>query len=118
VITFLTTSLNNHPPTVHTPTNTNLLVTQESNDESAEVLSDVSDNPPTHPPPVPRLMVTGTNTSDCYYYYFIQRKEYTKGLKPVKGGPPGKKRHIHTHAAQKALQRQLLATRRYKKKRL
>jgi len=61
---LLTTSLNNHPPTGHTPTNTNQLLTQESNDESAQVLSDVSDNPPTHPPPAPRLVVTDTSTSD------------------------------------------------------
>jgi len=60
VITLLTTLLNSHPPTGHTPTNTN----KESNDESAEMLSDVSGNPPTHPLPAPRLLVTGTSTSD------------------------------------------------------
>jgi len=61
VITLLTTSLYSHPATGHTPPNTNQLVTQESNDESAEVFSD---NPPTHPPPALGLMVNGTSTSD------------------------------------------------------
>jgi len=63
-MTLLTTSLNSYALTGHTPTNTNQFVTQESNYESAEVLSDVSDNPPTHPPPATRLMVTGTSISD------------------------------------------------------
>jgi len=88
MITLLTNSLSTHQvgnptPTAPVPTRTNQSQQSSSNDESAEVLSEVSDNPPAHRPPAVRIMATDTSQHSTSDRPFISSRTPTVSLPPV-----------------------------------
>ena len=90
MITLLANSLNSHQtgnPTISSstppvPPRTNQHQVSLPNDESVEVLSDVSDNLPTHPPAV-RIMATGTSQRSTSDSPFTSTGTPTVSLPPV-----------------------------------